>query len=61
MIEHDLLSILLRILVYVASIAVAGGVLFAFSFPRASMRLEMAVALSILAATAWITSTAPDA
>jgi hypothetical protein len=39
MIKHDLLSILLRILVYVASIAVAGGVLFAFSFPRASIRL----------------------
>jgi putative copper export protein len=27
---------------------------------RGSIRLEIAVALSILAATAWITSTAPD-
>jgi hypothetical protein len=43
MIEHDLLPILLRVLVYVASIAVAGGVLFAFSFPRAASEVQPAL------------------
>lgn len=43
MIEHDLLPILLRVLVYVASIAVAGGVLFAFSFPRAAREVQPAL------------------
>ncbi len=43
MIEHDLLPIVLRVLVYVASIAVAGAVLFAFSFPRAASEVQPAL------------------
>jgi len=43
MIENDLLPILLRVLVYVASVAVAGSVLFAASFPRAAREVQPAI------------------
>ena len=49
MIEHDLLPILLRVLVYVASIAVAGAVLFAFSFPRAASEIQSALRRQVVA------------
>jgi putative copper resistance protein D len=49
MIEHELLPIVLRILVYVASIAVAGAVLFAVSFPRAASEVQPALHRQVVA------------
>jgi putative copper export protein len=49
MIEHDLLPIVLRVLVYVASIAVAGAVLFAFSFPRAAREVQPSLRRQVVA------------
>jgi putative copper export protein len=49
MIEHDLLPIVLRVLVYVASISVAGAVLFAFSFPRAAREVQPALRRQVVA------------
>ncbi len=49
MIEHDLLPIVLRVLVYVASIAVAGAVLFALSFPRAAREVQPALRRQVVA------------
>jgi putative copper resistance protein D len=49
MIEHDLLPIVLRVLVYVATIAVAGAVLFAFSFPRAASEVQPALRRQVVA------------
>ncbi len=49
MIEHDLLPIVLRVLVYVASIAVAGAVLLAFCFPRAAREVQPALRRQVVA------------
>lgn len=49
MIEHDLSPIVLRVLVYVATIAVAGAVLFAFSFPRAASEVQPALRRQVVA------------
>jgi putative copper resistance protein D len=49
MIEHDLLPIVLRVLVYVASIAVAGAVLFAFCFPRAAREVQPSLHRQVVA------------
>jgi len=48
MTEHDLLPILLRVFVYVASIAVAGGVLFALSFPSAARQVQLALRRQVI-------------